>query len=135
MSDSIVGAAEVSAAEVMAVEAVGISETIEAVDAVIDLANLGLAIGKDKKVDVMDLPVLMAAIPGLAVSIPKALAGVNKIPGELGDLSTEEGESLIGHAMGKLSVGDGKAKRVVIAALKAAAADYELVKELLSKDA
>lgn len=119
--------------EVAALEPVtGLKELTEVAMAAIDLANVGLLIAKDGKVDVNDLPVVFAVIPLLAASIPLAMSGITLVPGELKDLDSEEAVALIGLVMVKLQVGEGKARLIVAASLKAGLANYQLVKEILA---
>lgn len=113
-------------------EKLGIKETQEAVDAALDVANMGIQIGA-VGVGIQDIAVVLAALPQLAIDVPKAIEGAGNIPGELGDLSTEEAGALIAHVIEKLGVGDAHAKLIVEKALRAAAADYDLVKAIVQK--
>lgn len=102
-------------------EKYGVKETIEMVDLGLSLANVGLAVGEDKKVDASDLPKVFAAVPGLVVAVPAAIQGADQIDEEMSDLSVEEAAEVVAHVVGKLAVSDEHAKAIVVDALDLAA--------------
>lgn len=110
----------------------GTKELTEAVDFALDMVKLGVDVGADKKVDMSDLGLLISRLPLLAGEGVAAFQGGSEIGLELSDLDAEESATLIAHVMGKLAVDDAKARLIVEKALKAAYADYELGKAILS---
>jgi hypothetical protein len=108
----------------------GIKELKEMVDFGIDVVNLGLDVAKDKKVDVMDLGKFVSSLPSLIASGSAAFSGSEEISLELKDLSAEESQEIIAHVMQKLSIEESKAKSIAEKALKAAYANYALIKEI-----
>lgn len=109
----------------------GIKELKEMVDLVIGLANAGVKIGKDKKVDVTDLSHLLGLIP----LIQPAFDGVTKLPAEVMDLSGAEGAELIAHVGASLSVDSERAKAIITASVKLAMDIKVLVDAIKIKDA
>lgn len=108
----------------------GIKELKEMVDLVIGLANAGVKIGKDKKVDVTDLSHLLGLIP----LIQPAFDGVTKLPAEVLDLSTEEGAELVAHVGASLAVDSARAKAIITASVKLAMDVKVLVDAIKVKD-
>lgn len=113
-------------------EKMGVKELTEVVDLALGLADLGIGVAKDKKVDVKDLGLLLSKAPGLIRDAVSAAEGIDKVPAELSDLSAEEASQLAAHVVVRLSVDDAKAKLIVEKALHAAVASYELGKAILS---
>lgn len=110
----------------------GTKELVDVVDLTLDVAKLGLAVAKDKKVDMADLGLLLSSLPMLIGEGVVAVQGAEQIPAELKDLSPEELSELVAHVMIKLSLDDAKATLVIEKSLKAAAAAYELGKAIAS---
>ena len=106
----------------------GTKDLTEVVDLVLSAVDVGKLALADGKVDFNDLALLVALIP----SVGPALDGLSNIPGELRDLTEQEGLDLAAHVMGRLSVEDPKARRIVEASLKAAVSAYGVVKALQS---
>lgn len=104
----------------------GVSETQEMLDLAVGMANAGIAIADDGKVDMNDLAHVMALLP----KIQPAISGASKIPAELGDLDESEAKQLISHVMSNLQVDEAKALNIVDKALKAAAASFSLVQAI-----
>lgn len=103
---------------------VGIKETKEVCDLVVDIAKVILEAKKnDGKFSIEDIGLLLKLIPSLS----PAFADMNKIPAELKDLSAEEGIELISHVATRLGLEEGKAKNIVEASLKTLVSVYALV--------
>ena len=69
----------------------GIKETLEAVDAVCSLANaLDASLSDDGKFTAGDLPKFLSP----AMKLPKAVAGISRIPAELNDLNDDEKQDI-----------------------------------------
>lgn len=105
----------------------GIKELKEVVSFGLDLVNLGVAVGKDKKVSVSDLGLLIAAMPGLIASGVPAFTDLDKLPKEVKDLSGEELAELTAFVAGKLMLDDAKAQKVLGKSLAAVYAVAEVV--------
>jgi hypothetical protein len=108
-----------------------LKQLTEVVDFGLGLVKLGLDIAKDKKVDLSDLGLVMASIPGLIGTGDSAFRDMEHIPAELKDMSAEEAAALVSHVMVKLSLEEAKAAAITEKSLKAAVAVYALVKEIV----
>lgn len=99
---------------------VGTVELTQAVDGLIDVVQTILVVKKDGALG------LLKQAPMLAVSLPLALAGVEKIPAEVKDLSVDEAVALGAHVVDRLDVTNVKARLIVEKALRAAVALNDL---------
>lgn len=115
-----------------AVAVVDVKELTDVVDFALDFVVLGQAIAKDKKIDLSDLGSIIGAVPALISDGAQAYDNHEKIPAELSDLSGEEVAAMVAHVMARLSLEEGKAKAVLEAALKAAYANFVLVKAIVA---
>lgn len=106
----------------------GIKELKEVVALAVGLANAGLKIGADKKIGLDDVTHLFAVIPLIA----PAVDGITKIPAEVLDLSAPEAAEVIAHVAASLAIDDVKAKEVVLAAIKLAAAGKDLAAAIIA---
>lgn len=104
----------------------------EVVDFTLDLTQLGIDVAADKKVDLSDLGLLVGRTPQLVSSGILAFSDLDAIPPELLDMDSEEAVALVSHVMVKLSVSDVKARAIVERSLKAAYANYDLVRAIVS---
>lgn len=107
----------------------GIEELKQVVGAVVDVVDLGVAVGKDG-IGKEDVVTLFAAMPKLISSIGAGIEGAGKIPAELQDLSVEEAAELAAFVIAKLAVDDAKAKLIVEKSLKVAVAGFDLAKAI-----
>jgi hypothetical protein len=96
---------------------VAIKELKEVVSFGLDLVNLGVSVGKDKKLDAADLGLLISSLPGLVASGIPAFSDLDKLPQELSDLSAEEASELVAFVGGKLLLDDVKAQKVLAKSL------------------
>lgn len=101
---------------------------IPALKAVLDLGlaavEAGVKISADGKLSLEDVGAFLSVVPAV---IP-VVSAVPKLPEELADLSEEEAAEAVAHVMLKLAVEDAKARAIVAASLKVAAAVAGLVK-------
>lgn len=104
-------------------------ELTELLNLLCDTVNVAVKASEDGKVDLADLPLLFNIIP----EVGPAFQGVDKIPAELADLTTEEASELVTHVAARLLVTDAHAKAVIDAALKAAVANYNLYAAIKNK--
>lgn len=93
---------------------------------VIDGLNIGVAVAKEGKVSVADLPKLMTLIPDLE----PAFADIGDVPTELSQLDEQTAADVVAFVMQKLQIADAHATAVANAALKAAVSVFELVKAI-----
>jgi hypothetical protein len=103
---------------------IGIQETKELLKLVIGAGNAASKIAADGKVDVADLPYLMALFPLVGPGLEK----IDQVPAELKDLDSAEGAELITQMATELMLDNVKTKEIVMAAMKTAMAMYELIK-------
>ena len=104
----------------------GTKELTEVVDLVLSAVDVGKAALKDGKIDINDLSLLLTLVP----SVGPAVENISKVPGELRDITEEEAVALAAHVMGKLSVDDPKARKIVEASLKTAVSVFGLVQAI-----
>lgn len=103
-------------------EEMGVKELKEILDFGLAMVEMGVKASADKKIDLNDLQLLLTVVP----TVGPAFEGLDQAKLEIGNLSAEEAAELVAHAMAKLAVEDAKARAIVEAALKAAAANYAL---------
>lgn len=108
----------------------GVKELTDVVKLGVAIANAGVMVAADKKVDLADLPTIMAILP----LVPSALEGISKVPAEAADLDSAEGAALLATIATDLALPDGKAKAIVMASMKVAVDLKDLV-EAIVKDA
>lgn len=109
-----------------------IKNTLEVVDLVIAVVDVGIEAEKDGKIDVKDLPLLMTLIPKLG----PAFDDVDQIPKEFKDLDAGEADALVERIAVKLLVGKPEALEAAHAAMKAGVALFDLYKAVKAlKDA
>src|SRR3954462_461685 len=94
-------------------ESKNIKELIEVVDFGLDIVQLGIDIGKDKKVDMSDLARVLKKAPTLIGEGVAAVQRFGDIPLELKDLTEEESAEIVAHVMAKLSIESDKAKKII----------------------
>lgn len=107
----------------------GIKDTDEVVTLIILAAKGAIESAADGKFDASDLPKLM---PALLAAGP-AIEGIQNVPAELWDLDSEEGVKIVGRIAGELTLSNEHAKKILVAGLQAAVANYGLVKVILDK--
>lgn len=115
-------------------EKMDVKECADVIVAGVAYANLGLEVAEDKKVDWQDALRVGAKVPELFIKTQAAIVGGDKIPAELEDFSPEEGVQLVSLVASDLKVGEGKAKKIVLASLKALAANGLLVKAIIEPE-
>jgi hypothetical protein len=101
----------------------GIQETKELLKLIIGAANAAKAVGADGKVDLNDLPAVMAVLPLLGPGI----GNIGNVPAELMDVDSAEGTELVAQLAADLGMANEKVKELVIASFKAALALAEVV--------
>lgn len=102
----------------------GIEETIEAVLFAVLFANALNKTFADGKVTFMDLPYFF----NVALKLPAAISKMDKIPGELIDMSDEEYDTLMNIVMGNLELTTVQSQVVLQKSLYLVYAIYDLVK-------
>jgi len=106
-------------------EIVGIKETTEMLDLVVDLVSVIAEAKKNNgKIDIADLPLLFKLIPDLS----PAFDGIGLIGKEFKDLSVEEAAALVAHVVARLNVTEEVAKEKLEASFGWLVATYKLVK-------
>jgi hypothetical protein len=105
----------------------GTKELTEFVDLPLTLAGIVV----DARADGTISPADAALLFRLAPVIGPAIDGMAQIPAELADISEAETAALVAHVIAKWpGTGDEKAKAILAAGLKAAYANYQLVKAI-----
>lgn len=114
-------------------EKLGIQETKDCLDLVLDLFGMGKEMAADGKLSVTDLGILVTKAPMLTMAAVKAFEGVKEIPAELSELSEQEAAELVAHVSAKvLPDTSDKAKLIAEKAFKVVIAAYGLVVALKS---
>lgn len=98
-------------------------ETKELIDLILGAVAVSVDAQKDGKLSFEDAALLVKLIPDF---VP-AFEGMGQVPSELASMSEADAAELSTHVMVKLAIEDGKARKVVDAALKFAVAGYGLV--------
>lgn len=104
----------------------GTKEVKELLDLALTGVDVGVKASADGKIDAADLALLLQLVP----TVGPAIDGIGEIPAELADLDAAEAADVVAHVMAKLSIADAHARAVTEAALKAIAANYELVQAI-----
>lgn len=107
----------------------GIKETKEMIDLLLEGVSIGVKASADGKVSLDDAALLLGLIPKLG----PAVSGAGDIPKEIGDLDATEAGQLVTHVMTNLAVTDAKARDLINDSLSVAYSAYKLIKTL-SKD-
>lgn len=110
-------------------EKLGIKETTELVDLVVDLAKVIVEATKDGKITVEDATLLFRLIPALG----PAFQDVAKMPAEIKDMDVAEATELVAHVAARLSLDNEKAQAIVEKSLKLAVMIYDLVVTITKK--
>lgn len=105
-------------------ESFGIEETTEAVLFAVLFANALNKTFADGKVTFMDLPYFF----NVALKLPAAISGINKVPEELLDLTDEEYDTLVNLVMGNLELTTVQSQVVLQKSLSLIYAIYDLIK-------
>lgn len=92
----------------------------ELLDLVLDGVSVAVDAEKDGKLDISDAALLLKLIP----DVGPAFADIGNVPAELAAMSAEDAAEIVTYVMGKLAIADDKARKVIDAALKLAAAGY-----------
>lgn len=101
-------------------------ETKELLDLILDAVDVAVSAQKDGKISFDDAALLIKILPDF---VP-AFEGMGAVPAELASMSEADAAELCTHVMVKLALEDGKARKVVDAALKFAVAGYGLMASL-----
>ncbi len=109
----------------------GIKELEDVMKLAIGMANAGVKIGEDGKVDLNDLGTAMGVLP----LFPAAIDGIDKLPAEVSDLDSAEGLALLALVEADLMLPPGKAKPIVMASVKLALALSELIAAIAAPSA
>ncbi len=107
-------------------EAKGVKETKELISLGIALEKAVVAAKADGKIDINDLPLLLAVLPKLQ----PAIDGIDQIPAELKDLSAPEAADVVAYVMAELAIGEGKAKEVALKAVALGVAALDLFRTI-----
>ena len=107
-------------------EKVGIQGLKSVLDLSLALVEAGVKVGADGKISLEDIGAVVAILP----AVLPVISLVGQLPAELADLSEEEAAEAVAHVMLKLAVEDAKARAVVAASLKTAAAVAGLVQAI-----
>lgn len=116
-------------------EKMDVKELKEVILAGVAYANVSIEVAKDEKVDWSDALLVGSKIPELFMATQQAIVGASKIPAELEDLSDEEVLEIVTAVASELKVGHEKAKKIVLASLKALGGNALLVKAILEPEA
>jgi len=107
-------------------EKLGIKETKEMVDLILEGISVGVKASEDGKVTLDDATLLLGLVPKLG----PALKDADQIPKELADLDAAEAAELVTHVTTNLAVTNQKAKDLINDALGLAYSAYKLIKTL-----
>lgn len=88
----------------------------------VEVINSAIAVAKDGKIGLDDLPQVLRLIPMVA-----GLSGISEIPAEAKDIDADELADLTASIVAKLAVDDAKAKLVIEKSLKLIAVAGDLV--------
>lgn len=103
-------------------EKLGVKETKEMCDFVVDLAKNLIEAGKDG-FQPTDASLLLNLIP----TVGPAFTDMGKIPAEVKDMDVEEAAALVAHVAARLALENKEAQAVVEKSLKTAVAIYDLI--------
>jgi len=104
----------------------GLKETTEVCDLIVDMVKVGIEIGKDGKVSVEDVTTLFRLIP----VVGPAFDNLKAIPEELKDMDPSEAAELVAHVATRLALENEKAQVITEKSLKCAVSIYDLVKTI-----
>lgn len=107
-------------------EAKGVKNLGEVLDFGVDLANVGLAVAADNKIDASDLGEIIKRLPALIMDAGAAISDAGEVIPEAKDIDEEEMVQLSARVMAKLEVLDVHAREIVADSMKAVAANIKL---------